>query len=169
MLLLALAACKREKRTFRDAPPASTPLRTVVLSELHPGPEAAPGAGLLSAPYDENAFSVSEGKRLYVQYNCVGCHAYGGGGIGPALMDDRWIYGSAPQNIYATIVEGRPNGMPAFRGKIPSSQVWQLVSYVRSLSGLIRPDVRTGRSDHMQVREQEQGLERQRPKTSTIP
>ena len=41
----------------------------------------------------------------------------GGGGIGPPLMDDRWIYGSAPENIYASIVQGRPNGMPAWGGR----------------------------------------------------
>ena len=61
--------------------------------------------------------------------------------MGPPLMDDEWIYGSEPQNIYATIVEGRPNGMPSFRGKIPDQQVWELVAYVRSMSGLLRQDV----------------------------
>ena len=56
--------------------------------------------------------------------------------MGPPLMDDEWIYGSEPENIFATIVEGRPNGMPSFRGRIPDYQVWQLVAYVRSMSGL---------------------------------
>ena len=69
--------------------------------------------------------------------------------MGPPLMDDVWIYGSEPQNIYATIVEGRPNGMPSFRGKIPEQQVWELVAYVRSMSGLLRQDVPSARSDHM--------------------
>ena len=54
-------------------------------------------------------------------------------------MDDRWIYGSDPSNIFNTIVEGRPNGMPSFGSKIPRYQIWQLASYVRSLAGLIRP------------------------------
>ena len=44
---------------------------------------------------------------------------------GPALMDDNWIYGSSIENIVATIREGRPNGMPAFRGKVPDDQIWQ--------------------------------------------
>ena len=55
--------------------------------------------------------------------------------MGPPLMDDQWIYGSAPANIVATILEGRPNGMPAFRGKIPDHQAMQLAAYVRSISG----------------------------------
>ena len=33
-------------------------------------------------------------------------------------------------------MKGRPNGMPSFRGRIPEDQIWQLVAYVRSLSGL---------------------------------
>jgi mono/diheme cytochrome c family protein len=27
-------------------------------------------------------------------------------------MDDKWLYGSEPENIVASILEGRPNGMP---------------------------------------------------------
>ena len=50
-------------------------------------------------------------------------------------MDDQWIYGSRPEQIYTDIVQGRPNGMPSFRGKIPDYQVWELVAYVRSMSG----------------------------------
>jgi cytochrome c oxidase cbb3-type subunit 3 len=51
-------------------------------------------------------------------------------------MDDEWIYGSSPQNVFWAIIEGRPQGMPAFGGKIAEDQVWRLVAYVRSLSGL---------------------------------
>ena len=39
---------------------------------------------------------IAEGQRLYNAFNCVGCHAHGGGAIGPALMDDLWIHGSDP-------------------------------------------------------------------------
>jgi cytochrome c oxidase cbb3-type subunit 3 len=67
-------------------------------------------------------------------------------------MDSKWRYGSEPDNIYATIVEGRPNGMPSFRGKIPEQQVWQIVAYVRSMSGLVRMDVAPSRSDTMSAK-----------------
>lgn len=162
-----LMACDRERRSFRDMPPAATPTSLVSLSTLEPG---MPRPRVTrSAPYDDNAYAVAEGKRLYSQWNCVGCHAHGGGGIGPALMDVEWIYGSEPENIYATIVEGRPNGMPSFRGRLASAQVWQLVSYVRSLSGFLNADVRSGRPDHMQVRTQDQALKGLRPKRGSIP
>jgi hypothetical protein len=69
-------------------------------------------------------------------YNCNGCYANGGGGSGPALMDDLWIYGSAAANVVATILEGRPNVMLSFRSKIPDYQAMQLAAYVRLMSGL---------------------------------
>ena len=106
---------------------------------------------------------MSEGKRLYNQFNCSGCHFQGGGGIGPPLMDAQWIYGSEPENIYETIVEGRPNGMPSFKGRLANDQIWQLVVYVRSMSGLLAKDVASGRNDDMQVRSQEQSAEKAKP------
>ena len=69
--------------------------------------------------------------------------------MGPPLMDAKWIYGSRPANIFETIVEGRPNGMPSFRNKVPDSQVWQLVAYVQSMSGQAPIDALPSRSDHM--------------------
>jgi cytochrome c oxidase cbb3-type subunit 3 len=117
--------------------------------------------------YSENAWAISEGKRLYTWFNCVGCHGNGGGGMGPPLMDAEWIYGSEPENIYATIVSGRPNGMPAFGAKLPEQQVWQLVAYVRSLGRLTRKDVRPGRNDNMAVRTSEQGMQSLTPRRSS--
>jgi cytochrome c oxidase cbb3-type subunit 3 len=115
------------------------------------------------APYQENAWAVSEGKRLFVWYNCAGCHSHGGGGMGPPLMDEKWIYGSDPIKVHQSIVEGRPNGMPSFGGKIPDAQIWQIVAYVRSMSGLVRKDVRSTRSDHMSVHPSEQAMRPAQP------
>jgi cytochrome c oxidase cbb3-type subunit 3 len=162
-LSLMLAACEREERRFRETPSGVSPAN-VRVSELQPGP-AIP-TPQTTGPYATNAYAIAEGQRLYTQFNCVGCHAHGGGGMGPPLMDDKWIYGSEPANIFATIVEGRPNGMPAFGGKLANDQVWQLVAYVRSLSGLVRQDAASGRSDHMQVKKPEMETDREIP-TST--
>ena len=152
-LVLLLAACEREQRRFSEVGPSSGRPEGTRQSEIAAGGTAP--AAMVRGPSEENAWAVGEGKRLYQAYNCNGCHANGGGGMGPALMDAKWIYGSEPQNIYSTIVEGRPNGMPAFGGKIADQQVWQLVAYVRSLSGQLRGDVRPGRDDHMRAKESE--------------
>lgn len=147
-MLLVGAACEREQRRFEEVSPASSVPKTITMSELQPGTPAAPVPPRQSE-YEENAWALSEGQRYYQWFNCVGCHAHGGGGMGPPLMDHRWIYGSEPENIYASIVEGRPNGMPSFRGRIPNQQVWQLVAYVRSLSGLVPKDASPSRPDSM--------------------
>jgi len=144
LLALALFGCKREERNLRGIPAsASSSMPPVRQSDLQPGPTAR-GIGI-TGPYEESAYGVSQGKTLYNQFNCSGCHFQGGGGIGPPLMDASWIYGSRPENIFETIVEGRPNGMPAFGRKITADQTWQLVAYVRSMSGLLRKDVAPGR------------------------
>jgi len=107
-------------------------------------------------PYEGNAYAISQGQQLYEQYNCVGCHFHGGGGIGPPLMDEEWIYGSSPANIYESIAEGRPNGMPSFGGHIPEFQIWQLVAYVRSVGGLEPQPAQSPRADEMQARRAEE-------------
>jgi cytochrome c oxidase cbb3-type subunit 3 len=147
-IALAAAGCKREERGFRVQPPSADRTSSISQSDLHPGGSAVPP--VTANEYEENAQAVADGQMLFEQFNCVGCHAHGGGGMGPALRDRKWIYGSDPANIFATIVEGRPNGMPSFRGKIPDYQVWQLVAYVRSLSGLVPKDVVPSRADELQ-------------------
>lgn len=161
-----LASCKRETRQFQHGPTESKNY-AVTMSDLQPGTNQP--APLTQNPVEDNAPALSEGKRLFAQYNCTGCHFNGGGGIGPALMDEKWIYGSDPTNIYATIVEGRPNGMPSFRHKIPDYQVWEIAAYVRSLSGQVRKDIAPGRSDDMNVHRSEQRVEKKTPQASGVP
>ena len=142
----AAAGCERESRPFRDLSKASSQSESQPESSLSAGGTQPQGS---SSPFQKNAWSQSEGKRLFTAYNCSGCHANGGGGIGPPLMDDEWIYGYMPGNIYTSIVDGRANGMPSFRSKIPDYQVWQLVAYVQSLTGQTPIDTSPGRSDHL--------------------
>jgi cytochrome c oxidase cbb3-type subunit 3 len=112
-------------------------------------PLPAPGT---PGPYVGNAWAMGEGQRLYSQMNCVGCHSHGGGGMGPPLMDGKWLYGADDASVFTTIVGGRPNGMPAYRGRLSDDQVWQLVSYVKSLSGRASKLAAGARDDHMSVR-----------------
>ena len=167
LALLALIGCKREERRFRETPPAATADNLVTMSELQPGPSVI--ATGVRNPYDDNAYAVSEGKTLFNQMNCSGCHSHGGGGIGPPLTDDEWIYGSDPENIFSTITEGRPNGMPAFRGRLPNYQIWELVGYVRALGGLQGKAIRTTRDDHMMFKESEQARNKGHPTPTFVP
>lgn len=165
-LCLFVAACKREQRKF-TSPPSSFKSYDVTMSDIHPGTAGLPQP--VQSATEEHAYDLNEGKRLFTQYNCSGCHFNGGGGIGPPLMDEKWIYGSNSENIYATIVEGRPNGMPSFRQKIPDNQVQQIVAYVRSMSGQLRKDVAPTRNDTMNARRSEQRTHRVAPQQTTAP
>jgi len=168
VVLGATTACEREKRDFSANPPTATPFNTAVLvSGLQPGPGII--TPKIDAPYDDNAWAVSEGKNLFNAMNCSGCHFQGGGGIGPALMDDEWIYGSEPQQIFSTIADGRPNGMPAWKYRLSTQQIWEIVSYVRSLSGLNPKGARGGRDDHMMRKLPEASTPNAKPKMSSTP
>ncbi|MGE5537715.1 MAG: c-type cytochrome [Gemmatimonas sp.] len=167
MLVLTVAACEREERDSREQQAPASSTRTLSQSDIYPGASSTPPPS--SSRYDDRAFDVSEGQRLFSSFNCVGCHAHGGGGMGPPLMDEHWIYGSEPNNIFATIVEGRPNGMPSFGGLIPDQQVWQLVAYVRSLSGLVPKTSSSTRTDHMSEKVPQQPQDFQQPDSSVTP
>jgi len=147
---LTLAACEREDRDYRSNPVTAETEEKISLVPLSPGPsgpvEYRSGIG---KQYEENAYHISQGQRLYIWFNCNGCHANGGGDSGPALMDDRWIYGGQIENIVQTIREGRPNGMPSFRGKVPDDQIWQIAAYVRSMGRYVAKDAAPGRNDDM--------------------
>jgi len=163
-VVMASIACKRETRDFHEIPPSVT-APAVSVSDLRPGGGVPPPPA--KTPYEQNAYALAEGKRLFTAYNCSGCHANGGGGMGPALMDDTWLYGHEADQIYASILEGRPNGMPSFRGKIPEYQIWEIAAFVRSMSGLAPKDAAPSRDDHMEGAPAQSSTPRQQPKNSS--
>jgi cytochrome c oxidase cbb3-type subunit III len=152
-MVLALAACDRENRESRAAPfpevVPSDPQEGVLQAGATAEGRVDPRTAREAAEYEKNAYHISEGQRLFGWMNCNGCHSNGGGGMGPALMDAQWRYGGQINEIVDTIGEGRPNGMPSYRGKITDQQVWQIAAYVRSLSGQPRKDALAGRTDGM--------------------
>jgi cytochrome c oxidase cbb3-type subunit 3 len=151
MLVAAVASgCEREARRFdKTGLDADARAQADAVSDLQVG-HAGRGMRALAAAggYTErNAYALAQGRIYYRWFNCTGCHAQGGGAIGPPLMDENWIYGKDPDAIFATIMEGRPNGMPSFRGRIPEEQAWQIVAYVRSMSCLVSSDSAPNRGD----------------------
>ena len=161
LVMTCVAGCERERRDFRTPPSGAVAIQSLRMTVLTPGALSLVPAN--PNPLEENAYALSEGKRLFHWYNCSGCHAEGGGAIGPALMDDVWIYGSDPANVFATIVQGRPNGMPSYGGRIPEKEVWELVAYVRSLSGQAKPSAATSRDDSIMVKPAESRVDKGKP------
>ena len=87
-------------------------------------------------PYAQNQGAIEEGRFLYVRMNCAYCHGFDGkGGMGPDLTDNQWRYGASDVDIFNSIYRGRAQGMPAWGEILPENQLWELVTYVRSLGG----------------------------------
>src|SRR5947209_14458950 len=146
---VALSACDREERHSRSKPLGETVPAGQSPDTIWPGGTTPPALDPRAKLYDNNAPALAEGQYLYMQMNCVGCHAHGGGGMGPPLMDDEWRYGGRIDQIAATIAEGRPNGMPAWRNKLTEDQIWKLAAYVRTLSGQPSKDATPSRAEEM--------------------
>ena len=143
-----LCACDREERHSRSKPLGET-IPQASPDTVFPGNSQPPPLAAQAAAYEGNAYAIAQGQQLFTWMNCVGCHSHGGGGMGPPLMDATWRYGGRIDQIAASIAEGRPNGMPSWRGKLTNDQIWELAAYVRSLSGQARKDAVGSRTDSM--------------------
>ena len=143
-----LAACQRDQADSRGKPLGET-VPGIASDTVFPGTGNLPALDPRAAAYEGNAPAIARGQQLFSWMNCAGCHSHGGGGMGPALMDGKWRYGGRIDQIATSIAEGRPNGMPSWRGKLTNQQIWQLAAYVRSLSGQVRKDAVGARTDTM--------------------
>jgi cytochrome c oxidase cbb3-type subunit 3 len=131
-LLAALAgpACAQDT----SVPVTENGPNFVATTTLFPGGGTPPAQRPEVEQYEGNPQYIAEGQRLFDWYNCSGCHFHGGGGMGPALMDQQWLYGDRLDQIYASIIQGRPKGMPSWARKIPDAQIWEIAAFVKSLS-----------------------------------
>jgi mono/diheme cytochrome c family protein len=90
---------------------------------------------LVQNPYEGDKRAISVGGQLFVGYNCLDCHgAAGSGAMGPSFQDGRWHFGGSAGEVFESIYQGRPDGMPAWGGRISNEQIWMLTAYVRSLA-----------------------------------
>lgn len=140
---LALASCGPSQgggttaATPADAP-GEAAVRSIPLGQP-PGEPVSP-ASAIANPYEGDAAAVAEGKGLFASMNCVYCHGTAGSGlIGPALDSHGWRYGGTPAQLYNSIHDGRPKGMPAWGARLPPEQIWELVAYLESLGGAAAP------------------------------
>lgn len=102
---------------------------------IQPGLAARARWATLTNPYEGNSQRIAEGAKLFISYNCLDCHgADGSGAMGPSLQDGRWHFGATAGDVFQSIYEGRPDGMPSWGGRIADDQIWRLVAYVQSLS-----------------------------------
>jgi cytochrome c oxidase cbb3-type subunit 3 len=126
----AVAAQAPQPSPTTAGEPLSVPATT-----LFPGDHKAPPVDPNAQKYENDAKAIAEGAKLFNWMNCSGCHFHGAGGMGPAFFNDgHFIYGGRLDQIYASIAQGRPNGMPSWAQTLSQEQIWQLAAYVKSLS-----------------------------------
>lgn len=107
------------------------------------GPQPGPDRPMptVDNPFGQQPNVLVEGRRLFVWFNCYGCHGgRGGGGMGPSLRDATWLFGNKDQDIFNSIAEGRPHGMPAWGTVLPEEQIWKLTAYIKSMGTGLEPD-----------------------------
>jgi cytochrome c oxidase cbb3-type subunit III len=155
LFALSLCACQREARQFRLDPPVAASLDTVAAMPNGIGGAPPDTYVVLGQPYVSNAYDLSQGKQLYTSFNCGGCHAQGGGASGPAFLDGWWRYGPQMVSVFLSRRDGRPNGMPAFRDRLTTEQIWQLAGYIRTIGAYSASTSAPSRNDAMQSRPSE--------------
>jgi cytochrome c oxidase cbb3-type subunit 3 len=137
LALLLMAACSRrptEELALNGAPPS-------MINAVGEAPGPRDESPVLRNPLRGDSAAALSGRLWFAQFNCSGCHGdHAGGGMGPSLRDRAWIYGDSDSAIYGAIADGRGHGMPAWGGRIPELQVWQLVAYIRTLGSQNEPE-----------------------------
>ena len=160
-LTLMAGGCRRDSQDVRgggtgDASlPANRPVATTdttglptagALPRVAIGDLAGIGNNTLDAtipnPYAGDMAAVKAGNDRFVEMNCAACHGFDlKGGMGPDLTDSYWRYGGSPADIYKSIFEGRPQGMPAWGRALPQADIWKIVTYIESKGGAFPPSL----------------------------
>jgi cytochrome c oxidase cbb3-type subunit 3 len=92
-------------------------------------------------PYRADAAAIAEGQQVFVQI-CAACHKPDGSGlVGPSLVDSYWKYGHGDAELYQSVMEGRPLGMPAWGAQLGSEKVWRALAYLETLPRSHAPGV----------------------------
>lgn len=138
MLIAPIGAGCEQRAALQRPFIAATSLQSIPLGAP---PGASPTAAMeVRNPFEGDPDAAARGRQLFGQMNCVYCHGSNGAGlIGPPLNARGWRYGGTPAQIYNSIHDGRPQGMPAWGETVPPEEIWRLVSYIESLGGTLPP------------------------------
>ncbi|BBE71589.1 c-type cytochrome [Oharaeibacter diazotrophicus] len=86
--------------------------------------------GTALAPSAASALdSIGEGRRLYLKYNCYGCHGMrGGGAMGPRLIGEAEF-----SDVREKVLFGADEGMPSYGRFMTSTDIANLAAYLGTL------------------------------------
>ena len=110
-------------------------LTIAVMGETSAWPENVPSRDHEKInPYRGNADAVATGQRLFADH-CASCHGKDAHGKGkhPPLNSQRVQQDATDGDLHWLLVNGNMRrGMPSW-ARLPDPQLWQLVSYLKSL------------------------------------
>jgi cytochrome c oxidase cbb3-type subunit 3 len=154
--VLLAAACQRDSQVVRGGATGDVRIPTQGAAAGIADTSGLPEEGLLArvaigdiagsadnsfnatfrSPYAGNTAAIIAGEETFVKMNCASCHGYSlKGGMGPNLTDTYWRYGGSPADIYKSIYEGRPQGMPAWGRALSPTVIWKVVAYIEAQGG----------------------------------
>ena len=89
-------------------------------------------------PFTGNEEAIKEGRQLYLQSGCPGCHGSGGGGAMPGatpLLGGRWKFGGDDETLFKVTKGTYPKQtMPAVFGAVlTDEQIWKIIAWIRSI------------------------------------
>ena len=86
-------------------------------------------------PFTGKPDAIQQGRTLWLQNGCSGCHGVmGGGGMGSPVIDDVWKFGSDDETMFK-LIKGQIDAqtMPKIFNGLSDDEVWKIIAYVRSL------------------------------------
>ena len=86
-------------------------------------------------PFTGNADMAAEGRTLYFQVGCQGCHGGGGGGgMATSVIDDAWTFGSDDDVLFRLVKGEIPEQtMPTVYSVLEDDEVWKILAFIRSV------------------------------------
>ena len=99
-------------------------------------------------PYAGDAGAPVQGRSLF-RIHCAFCHGIDarGGGRGPDLTLGRWVQSGSDAALFRTIEQGvSGTEMPAYTHADNTTEIWMLVSFLRTLGEDSRPPVAGNRA-----------------------
>ncbi len=117
------------------APAAGEPDPTDRNTEAALPAAASPPAPPKLNPFTGDADMAAEGRTLYFQVGCQGCHGGGGGGgMATSVIDDAWTFGSHDEVLFRLIKGEIPDQtMPTVYDVLEDDEVWKILAFIRSV------------------------------------